>query len=128
MRRRAGSSTANEALTLVVDALSAYRITRLITKDTLTEEFRERVIAVSYDVERDHPEPSFTGPRTWHETFENDDDPPKLAYLITCPFCVSVYVAAGVVVARSLVPWAWRPVARAAALAGVVALIAEAQS
>lgn len=116
-------STADRALDLVVDALACYRLTRLVTKDTVTEGFREGWIAAAYDNERDQSEPGFDGPRPWHETFENDDDPPKGAYLITCPWCVGTYVAVAVVVARTLVPGVWRPVASAAALGAVGALL-----
>ena len=43
-------------------------------------------------------------------------EPPKLARLITCRWCAGVWIAAGVVGARSLAPRAWTPVARALAL------------
>jgi hypothetical protein len=110
-------------LDFVVDALAVYRLTRLATKDTVTEAARERWIETAYETERNVRRPMYDGPRPWHTTLENDDDPPKLAYLITCPFCVSVYVAVAAVAARTLVPGVWRPVARAAALGAVGALL-----
>ena len=54
------------------------------------------------------------------------DDAPKLATLVTCPWCASFYVAIAVVVARRIAPRAWTPIARALAgshLAGLAANI-----
>lgn len=104
----------------VVDALAVARLTRLVTKDIVTAQFRDAVIAASYgDPGKRIPELS------WSETVTLDDDPPKLATLITCPWCSSVYVAAGVFLARRFVPRVWAPVAASLAMSQVAGMIAN---
>lgn len=83
--------------TLAVDALAAYRLTRLVTRDTITKRHRERIVARG-------------GP---------------VAELVQCSWCTGMWAAAAVVVARRTVPRAWGPVADALAMAAVVGLIAE---
>lgn len=60
------------ALVLVIDALAVHRATRLITEDELTRPLRERIHA-------NHP-PAAS----------------KLGYVITCPYCASIYAALAV--------------------------------
>lgn len=83
--------------TLVVDALAAYRLTRLVTTDAITEPLREAIDARS----------DFMGELT------------------SCSWCSGVWVAAGVVLARRYVP-AWGPVAEMLALAAVAGLLSDA--
>lgn len=80
---------------LIVDALAVARLTRLVTEDTLPplEAARERAYAV---VEQRHG-------AAWAEG-------------ITCPWCVSVHLAAAVLVARRVAPRAWSTAARGLAL------------
>jgi hypothetical protein len=91
------------ALDLVTDALAVKRLTRLAVEDTILEPVRERV----------------------YRKFGDPTESSGLSYLITCPHCVSIWLAAGVTVARIMVPTVWRPVARVLALASVTSLIAE---
>lgn len=77
---------------LVVLGLVVYRVTRFIGLDTLIERTRERVI--------DRLE---SKRRLWRE---------KLAELITCPFCATIWVSAGATAAYhfDLLPdfvWWW---------------------
>lgn len=60
------------ATELAAGALATYRLTRLITTDTITEDLREKVW------DRYPPEST------------------KLGYLLTCDHCASVYAAAAV--------------------------------
>lgn len=83
---------------IVVDALAAYRLTRLVVEDTITVRPREALIARG---------PGWAGD------------------MLTCPWCVGWWVSVGVVGARIAAPRAWRPVARALALSAIVGLIAE---
>lgn len=68
------------AIILLVYALAVARLTRLITSDKITEGLRGRVIR-------------------WadHRAGINPDDPfaptPMLSYFVTCPWCVSIYIA-----------------------------------
>ena len=80
---------------LVVDALAAYRLTRLVTEDRITAPLRDRV------------------PAGW------------ASELVGCSWCVGVWAAAGVVAARRLAPRAWTPVAEVLAVAAVVGITAE---
>lgn len=77
---------------------AARRLTRLVTKDTITEDFRE------------------------HKFFHKHE---KLQYLVNCPICVSVYASAGVVLASMLFPRASKPVLLALALAEAQATFTE---
>lgn len=113
---------------LAVDSLAVARITRFVTRDTLGEFVRGPVIKLAYGyangvqgwTEADDA-------RSWHEwdgVVDTDDDPPKLAALVRCPWCVGVWIAAGVAVARTRPRW-WAPAARALAAALIAGLIAE---
>lgn len=82
----------------LVDALAAYRLTMLATRDDLTEPLRGLVD------ERRHP---------------------VLADFVECPWCVGMYVAGLVVVARRIAPRWWGPVATALAYSGVTGFLAE---
>lgn len=82
---------------LVVDALAAYRLTRLVTRDKITAPLRAPLV----------------------------DRPGLAGELVSCEWCVGVWASFGVVALRRLVPGAWAPVADALALAAVVGLIAE---
>ena len=86
------------ATTLLTDALAAYRLTRLVTLDAVTEPLRERV----------------------HEL-----DNHTLSYLITCPHCTGMYAAALTTAARVLFPRVWGPVAAALASAALISIYAE---
>lgn len=81
------------ALDLAVDAAAAYRLTRLVTSDTITDPAREAIGA------------------RWPDS--------RLDVLVNCPWCAGVWVAAFVQAASLAAPRAWRPVARALALAAI---------
>lgn len=68
---------------LVVDALATYRLARLLTRDSI---------------------PLFARPR---DAIAARWDGRALGELVTCPWCASVYVGAGVLVARLLIPVPW---------------------
>jgi hypothetical protein len=61
---------------LVVGALAVARLTRLITEDELTQPLRQRI----------------TG---WAEGTAQRRARPAVGYLVTCPWCVSPYLALG---------------------------------
>lgn len=90
---------------LAVDALAAFRLTRLATEDTIGRPFRHAVIDRA---ERISPKAG-----EWAEE------------LVTCPWCIGFWIACGVVVARRAAPRAWAPVAEAFALSGVTGLLAK---
>jgi hypothetical protein len=94
------------ALALVADSLATYRLTRLVVEDQITVDVREWIWK--------HHSPEET----------------KLGYLITCPYCVSVW--AGAVIALSHTPpdgvvgGTLRVLRNTLALSGAVALVHEA--
>lgn len=109
---------------LAVDALATFRLTRLVTEDYLTARPRERFIRHAYlsAGKRLLPPALDRAAGTLPYT---DTDPPKLAVLITCPWCSGVWVAAGVVLARHLAPTWWHPLSLVLAFSAVAGLLAE---
>lgn len=85
------------ALTLATDALAAHRLTRLVTRDTVTAPLRARL------------------PR---ET--------RAGELVRCGWCTGVWVAAGVTLARRTAPRFWGPLAMMLATADAVGLVDQA--
>jgi hypothetical protein len=89
---------ATEALDFAADALAVWRVTRLVTEDTILDRPRDWVV---------------------------QNAPDKLAYLVTCPHCVSVHASAAAVFLRTVAPRAWSPLARLLALSAVSSLTAS---
>jgi len=128
---------------LAVDALATARITRLVTQDTITEPLRKR--AVGFILDRSSPgwHPTWTqllhglparGGAPSQRPMDVDNvldefeelvgrDSPKLATLLSCPWCVGVYVAFGVLAARRVAPRAWHQLAQGLALAQLAGVI-----
>lgn len=91
---------------LLIDALAVYRITRLVTEDTITEPLRTRVFA-RWPI-HDHPK----GP----------------AYVVTCPYCTSIYAALAVAATHTPRLKPFRPLVYALAIAAPTAILAERKS
>jgi len=88
-------------LDLLEDALATHRLTKLVLDDELTRPVREAVWR------RFPPEST------------------RLGYVLTCPWCSSIWVAAGVVAARRASPSLWRPLARVLAASTATGLAFE---
>jgi hypothetical protein len=86
------------SLWAVIDAASVFRLTRLVTHDRLTERARQWIL------------------RRWGM--------PAFDFA-SCPWCVSVYVAAGVVALTALVSAQWKYVAFVLAFSAVAGLLAD---
>lgn len=123
------------ALAAAIDALATFRLTRLVVEDQLTVEWRDALISAAYATEgreatmvRALEEMGLDmRPGVWaDQVVPNDPDPPKLAYLITCPWCAGMYVAAGVAIARRLAPRPWQALAKVLALSAAAGIIASA--
>lgn len=117
---------------LPVDAIAAWRLTKLITQDEITRPIRERIIKKIYGGNLKHASNRVLGdPRAWEdgaglsELAESDPEAPKLVKLVMCPACVGVYVGFGVMVLSRLAPKAWEPVSDALAMAAVAGVIIE---
>ncbi len=109
---------------LIINALATYRLTKLVNEDVLTSGLRERFIRRQFrkagryhEVEWDVPE------RDVGSLPPTEEPAPKLAYLVTCPWCVSPYVATGVVLAATFAPKQWKKAARVAAFSAVAGIL-----
>ena len=107
-------------LELLVDALATYRLTRLATADVISEPVRMAVLRRTGA----EPPPGEDDPSA-QEIVESLEDPPRLATLITCRWCAGIWIAAGVVAARTAVPRAWQPVSRGLALSATAVLLSR---
>ncbi len=118
---------AGQALTLAVDVVATYRLTRLATADTITDGPRDAIVRWAYRRAGreaiEQPCPDLPG--AWSEVAMADDDPPKLATLVTCRWCAGMWIAAGVVLAREVAPELWRPLARTLLFSTAAALLAN---
>jgi hypothetical protein len=75
-------------ISVVVFALAVARVTRFITADKLSESIRGRIVLALW-LRRAHGDRELVRLQR-----SNQAEPPLLAYLIECPWCVSIYVAA----------------------------------
>lgn len=110
----------------LVDAIAVYRLTRLATADDITQPIRDRIIEAAYvaDGRAEAHRAQVEHEGDWqHEVVAIDPTPPKLATLVTCRWCASIYIAAGVLVVRRQ-KW-WPPVADALAFSAGAALLAR---
>lgn len=85
---------------LLIDGLAAHRITRLIVTDEILDRPRAHVMEALHTA-------------GWHKAQDG----------LRCPWCVSVWVAVGVLTCRTLLPRVWRPVAYGLAVADVAGII-----
>lgn len=112
-----------------IDALACYRLTRLITKDTITAPARGAVAEYAYATHPtapNRPDPDAVRDwslTTWAKYAADDERAPLLAELITCTWCTSIWVGFGVVAARTLAPRAWNKLATAFAMSAVASLV-----
>lgn len=115
-------AVSGEAIDLAVDAFAAYRLTRLVTADIISEPFRRSVVgrALGWG-----PEELAAASPTAQEAVDALDDPPKSARLITCRWCAGMWIAGGVVAARRFAPGAWDPLGRALAVSSIAVLVSR---
>ena len=123
-------------LAATIDALAVYRLTRLATLDVIGDPIRERIIAAAYDRADTRTRRRGNGllhtitagqpdaPDRWQQVVEQDDDPPKLATLVTCRWCAGVWVGAGAWLLRRYLPRVWAAVAEVSAWSAAAALLA----
>jgi len=90
---------------LAVDALAAFRLTRLVVDDTILEAPRGAVVRFAFA----------DGPARPARA--------KLAELIECYWCVGFWASAAVVVARRARPHTWAAIADALAISAVVGFL-----
>lgn len=120
---------------MLLDAVAAYRLTRLATADVITRPARAYLIRKAYEHRDGLPLRGSSSlhltPRQrehsdveWDQMPEADDDAPKLADFVKCRWCTGVWISGLVVVARRYCPRAWDPLARLLALSAAAALLA----
>lgn len=85
----------------LLDAIAVYRIVRFLQQDSLIEDQREYVI------------------NRWGGGYL------RLGELLQCPWCLSIWVGAGVVLARTTAPRVWGMVARGLAFSAGAGVISE---
>ena len=82
---------------LIVDALATYRGTRLIVEDQIVEPLREKI-------------------------WENHPPQEGIGYLVTCPFCMSVWVGGAIALAKLAAPRLSKPLRYGLALSAVTCM------
>lgn len=116
---------------MIADSIATYRLTKLITDDSITQPLRDRIIERAYENAgrgqwaRDVFSPTVEG--DWQDIVEADELPPKLATLITCRWCAGMWVAMFVVLARRVAPSAWRHLSDVLVFSAAAALLARAE-
>lgn len=103
-----------------VDVLAAARLVRLVRRDSITRGAREALIREAY-VYRGVHDP-IGG--SWSTRADLDENPPLVAELLGCSWCLGVWCAALVFAARRVAPRLWDPIAEVLA-ASFLASVAE---
>lgn len=118
-------------LYVLVDVLAVHRLTRLVTKDILTQRPRDAVIRWAY-LRAGH-DPEVLGYAAPQAVVEADmvEDPrgtPRAAVLVACRWCASVWCAAAIAAATWAIPdvWWWPALALAASSASTLLAAIEA--
>lgn len=112
----------DERTALTLDALAVYRLTRLVTLDDITAPLRDRALSAIYRRSRDEVNPA---PTDWTSYAIEDENPPKLATLLTCRWCTGTWCAMMVVWLRRRAPKTWDPLSVVLTLSAGAALIAR---
>lgn len=119
-------------LLCTIDVLAVHRLARLVTADTITVRPRWAIIAWSYLRNGHDPEVVYgdgSGAGNLDAMVEADEveDPcgvPKLAVLVTCRWCASMWLSAVAVAGHGLAPSLWFPLAGVLALSSASTLLA----
>ncbi len=98
----------DELLAVLYDVFAAYRLVTLIKDDKIAEDFRNLVF-------RRFGEPSVPHPH-------------KVSYVMSCPWCLSMYFAAVAVAGRKTFPRLWGPVAKGLTFSALTGLMAESRT
>lgn len=106
-----------DAAVLVVNALAVFRLARLVAIDDITEGLRQRLgrpwVVVTVGDATVHGDQPETGARyrAWR--------------LVTCPWCISMWIAAVVVAFEAFWPDVWIYPAMVLAFSAVAGILAE---
>lgn len=91
----------DELLDSSTDALAVYRLVKLVREDKIMER-----------------------PREWWWS-RHDPESTQLGYLLSCPWCLSIYAAAALSVSRIVFPRFTRLLSRTLALSAVTGIMTE---
>lgn len=105
---------------LVLDGLATFRLTRLVAIDTISAGLRKRLLdkakRVAFDYATAHRNaPTAHDSNVYGKTWE----------LVSCSWCVSVWLAILIVALTKLIPGVWQYPALALALAAIAGLFSE---
>lgn len=103
--------SASSALGVTVDAACVWRIVRFVTKDALAEPLRKWAHGRGW-----RSNGSETAGRATAR---------KFSYFLTCAWCTSIWIAAGVVLLTEYAWTAWRPVALVLAFSAVAGFMGD---
>lgn len=106
---------------LLVDAAAVYRLTRLVTADSIAEPIRDQWVRSVY-AWAGRPVPD-ADDRELAEAVMDDPDHPKMVELATCRWCSGMWLALGVVFVARRFRW-WPAMADALACSAAAALLA----
>jgi hypothetical protein len=95
-----------DPVTLTVGALAVHRLTRLATEDEITRPLRERLTR-------------------WAAGDAYRAARPRVGYLLTCPWCMSIYAAAGWAALTIAAPAVTTPAGAVLAWSSVSGLLAS---
>lgn len=112
----------------LVDVLAVHRLTRLVTADVITRPARVAFIRRQYRDSYGTGDNWAWDERSeseWESAVESDDDAPKLAALVMCRWCTSIWMSLGVVAARRYAPVLWEPLAKVLAFSTVAVLVSD---
>lgn len=111
---------------VLLDIAAVHRLTRLVTKDVLTQRARNRVIRRAYLRAGHDPEilDERLQPMVEADMVEDPENAPRLAVLVCCRWCASTWVGAAVAGATWAVPGVWQWVALALAASSLSTLLA----
>jgi hypothetical protein len=106
----------HNAVLLILDALAVVRLTRLAIADTIVAPLRDLLIGTAH---------APGGARALSGEHIIVAARPKLAELLGCPWCISFWIAIGVVMFQTLVPTVWQYPAAILAFSAIPGLLAE---
>lgn len=108
---------------LVIDLLAVYRLTRLVTADSIAEPLRTCYVRAVY-AGSGRPLPDVPDDRELAEAAMDDPDHPKWAELVSCRWCAGMWLALGVVFVARRFRW-WPAMADALAASAAAAIVAR---
>jgi hypothetical protein len=112
--------TTYHALLVLALGLTCYRLTRLVVRDELTRPIRERFLEPALHDGETRWVPDGSGGTMPEYPSHRQAAVREVAFLVSCPWCLSVWIACGLYVSW----YAWPDFTRSLASIGAVAALA----